>query len=306
MESSSGSYLMTYQGGTTGSTFDIRYRTSTGGTTWSAETRLTYTGNSHDSFPIKLVNGTYMVFFCTAISGGYDLYRKWSPDLAAWSNNELIPTNNLRFDTEPHPCQLQSNQSFLLSWGYESSGAVGAYENVDIGLMWVEDVTAPPPFERELAGGWNLISIPVELADTSVEAALSSIARQYSVVKYYDGTSKSWKTYRVGGSMNTLTDIDRTMGLWVNANSSCTLSVSGSHPSTTEIQLKTGWNLVGYPSGTSRLASATLPGEADMVSVFQAASPYVQDFTDKSLVTMSQGNGYWVHVTADTVWTIDW
>ena len=103
MEYSSGNYLMTYQGGTTGSTFDIRYRTSAGGTAWSAETRLTFTGNSHDSFPMKLVNGTYMVFFCTAIGGQYELYRKWSADLSTWSADEHIPTNNARFDTEPHP-----------------------------------------------------------------------------------------------------------------------------------------------------------------------------------------------------------
>ncbi|MDO9537761.1 MAG: hypothetical protein Q7J68_05545 [Thermoplasmata archaeon] len=43
-----------------------------------------------------------------------------------------------------------------------------------------------------------------------------------------------------------------------------------------------------------------------MVSIYQIASPYIQDFMDLSLVTMSAGNGYWVHVTADCLWTVDW
>jgi parallel beta-helix repeat protein len=163
-------------------------------------------------------------------------------------------------------------------------------------------------FNNALIAGWNFISIPLVMGDTSVENVLSSISGSWSVVKYYDNTDKNdpWKTYRVGSSVNDLANIDITMGFWVNATTACNLAVSGAIPVSTEIVLHTGWNLVGYPSATDRLASNTLPTEADIVSVWQAASPYIQDFIDLSQVTMSAGNGYWVHVTMDTVWTIDW
>lgn len=307
-----GGYLMTYQGGTTGSTFDIRYRTSADGITWSAETRLTYTGNSHDSFPMKLTNATYMVFFCTSISGGgYDLYRKWSPDLATWSGNELIPTANSRFDTEPHPCQLGYNQTILLSWGYESSGTVGAYENVDVALLWIEDVGAIPTYDIHLGEGWNLVSFPLIIANTSIDAVLTSIDGQYEVVKAYDSSDSQdpWKSYRIGGTANDLTNIDNTMGVWIKTTSYCVLSIDGTVPTTTEIQLMTGWNLVGYPSNL-KVASEALAGTgADMISIYDDTLPgsgSIRDYTDLTGVIMRPNFGYWVHVPADTLWTVDW
>ncbi len=83
-------------------------------------------------------------------------------------------------------------------------------------------------------------------------------------------------------------------------------SVTGLYPTSgVGISLKAGWNLVGYPSATNRLASITLPGVADRVSIWNAASPYFVDYTDKSLVTMSHGNAYWVRVTSDVTWTVN-
>lgn len=306
MEYSSGNYLMTYQGGTTGSTFDIRYRTSSGGTTWSAETRLTYTGNSHDSFPLVLANNTYMVFFCTAVGNQYDLYRKWSYDLSAWSNNELLTTGNTRYDTEPHPCQLQSNQTFLLSWGYESNGAVGGYENVDIALMWIEDI--PPTFNIIMNSGWNLISIPWIQTDTSPAAVLASIEGEYEVAMAYDPSDPQdhWKSYRPGGINNDLTAIDHKMGIWIKATSMCVLTVTGIKPTTTNINIITGWSLVGYPSETPRQASTTLPPQVDMIGIWDPSPPYIQDIMNLNTVTMMPGHGYWVHSMADCVWSVSY
>lgn len=303
-----GGYIITYQG--TGSDFDIRYRTSADGATWSAETRLTYTLNSHDSFPLVLANDTYMIFFCTSLGGaGYDLYRKWSPDLVTWSDNEYLETSNTRFDTEPHPCQLASNQTILLSWGYESSGAVGAYENVDIALMWIEDIAKPPYFEHMLQVGWNLISIPLVQANNSPAAVMESIDGHYEVVMAYDYSDiqDHWKSYRPGGLSNDLTYIDHTMGIWVKINSLCTLNSTGTVPTSTIININTGWQLVGYPSETSRLAVNTLPiPPVDMIGIWNPLPPYIQDITNFNTVTMSPGNGYWVHASADCIWIVNY
>ncbi len=162
-----------------------------------------------------------------------------------------------------------------------------------------------PEFNISLNTGWNLLSIPLAMADTSIESVLSSISGNWSVAKCYDGTTKTWKTYRPIGTQ-TFTTIDNTMGVWLRATENCTLTVNGAIPTSTGITLKAGWNLVGYPSDTPRLASEILPPEADIVSVYQTASPYIQDFTDLSLVTMSAGNGYWVHATTDVIWAINW
>lgn len=161
---------------------------------------------------------------------------------------------------------------------------------------------------ESLVGGWNLVSLPYVQADTSAATVLASISGSYECAKWFNAQDSAdpWKSYRQGGTANDLTSIDHRMAVWIKATGACTLTVYGNIPSSTSITLYTGWNLVGYPSQTSRLASATLPSAANIVSVFKSTAPYVTDYTDKTLVTMSQGNGYWVHVTADVTWTVAW
>ena len=96
------------------------------------------------------------------------------------------------------------------------------------------------------------------------------------------------------------------MGFWLHATENCTLSLTGEAPAITTIYLKAGWNMVGYASATPRLASNTLPSEVDIVSVSSGNDGSIIDYTNLAVVTMSAGNGYWVHVTADIVWTIYW
>ncbi|MBA3044582.1 MAG: amidase domain-containing protein [Candidatus Thermoplasmatota archaeon] len=162
-------------------------------------------------------------------------------------------------------------------------------------------------FEVPLISGWNLISIPLELASADIEDALASVAGQWDVVKYYDITdmSQPWKTYRVGATTNNLAGIDRTMGVWVHTTSPCTLNVTGNAPTPTNITLRPGWNLIGYPTLTPRTISEALAGTGyDLVEGFAASSPYIQVLGGSYV--MKPGEGYWVRVPADTVWTIDW
>jgi parallel beta-helix repeat protein len=163
----------------------------------------------------------------------------------------------------------------------------------------------PIRFFKELTLGWNLISIPLETEDTSVMSVLSSIGGKWDVVRYYDGITKVWKTYRVGSSVNTLERIDCSMGIWLHTTESCTLIVSGQKPTSTSITLYTGWNLVGYPSQAEQMVAFAMWGTGvDRVEVFDDISPYIKE-AEPSYV-MKLGDGYWVHVPADTVWTVDW
>ncbi|MFO7618618.1 MAG: S8 family serine peptidase [Thermoplasmata archaeon] len=172
-----------------------------------------------------------------------------------------------------------------------------------------------PPYAIDLAdkspGSWVFVSYPSGLTG-SIQAVLNDATSgdgqtTWSVAKAYDNQNKRWLTYRAGYP-STLTAIDNTMGVWLKLDANggdkkLTLSEYAVPPASTDIYLYAGWNMVGYPSATARTASATLPAQADVVSVWQAAAPYVSD-SDPSTVTMSQGNAYWVHVTADSLWTV--
>jgi len=202
-------------------------------------------------------------------------------------------------------------KTFTFSPVNPGTGTIIADYNTTIsdatGLITVTEPIAT--FDIDLQIGWNLISIPLTMQDTSVENVLSNISGFWDVAKYYDRADAAdpWKSWRNGGTENDLAQIDRTMGLWLHATSVGTLSISGNVPSTTMIDLKAGWNLVGYPSSQVKAASVALAGTgADIVSVFQSTTPYLQDHGDLSTVTMEAGKGYWIHVPADTTWIINW
>jgi len=182
-------------------------------------------------------------------------------------------------------------------------------------LRWALAYVGQPAlqtFSMPVIAGWNLVSIPLIPTDGSILSALADSGSDTTWTRalYYDPLSPadSWKTYRAGGASD-LSAVDNQMGLWlyVTAVGDGIIGTSGTAPSSTQIQLRAGWNLVGYPSLTPRTAQTALAGTgADIVSVFQAAAPYVQDIYDLSAVTMQAGRGYWVHVPADTTWTVEW
>jgi|GEM_PF-6954675 len=303
--SGGGAYLMTFQGGSSGD-FEIRYKTSEDGLGWSSEQTLTNTGNSHDSFPFELKNGTFMVYFCTSLGGGgYELYRKWSPDMSAWSTDELIDVGNFRFDTEPHAFQQSSNQTTLLAWGYESSGPVGGYEDVDVALIWIEDLIS---YDIALTQGWNLVSFPVEVEDETLAYVLDPITGQWDNVQTYDAAGWHSTITSRPSALNDVAVLNNTVGFWIDCTVVQTvLAVQGYAPGISAIPLKAGWNLVGYPSFNERTIADALVGTGVDLPVegYDGGSPYWITQLPNSYV-MKPGEAYWIHVPSDTVWIVDW
>ncbi len=182
----------------------------------------------------------------------------------------------------------------------------GDQDNYPLMTPWTPPVLLE--FTIPLSPGWNLVSIPLEMASTDISTALASISGQYDVVKYYSSTDASdpWKTYRPGSPTNDLASIDRTMGLWIHGTAYCNLTVTGEIPATTQILLHAGWNLVGYPSMTEQTVANALWGTgAYMVEAFDPGSPYLISEIGPTYM-MKPGEGYWIHVPADTVWTVNW
>jgi hypothetical protein len=229
----------------------------------------------------------------------------------------------------------------LTPWGNEStnlstSGAFTAMDMADINIdgfldiisynntaqsaiIWIADYEAPPVINFNigpLAVGWNLISNPLIPLNGQLPEVLADLDADttWTRVKYYDSANAldPWKSYCQGRpSAQDLTYSDEKMGIWLYIPNAGALGdgfirVSGNAPVTTAIPLKSGWNLVGYPSATSRLASLTLPGQADMISMYQATAPYIVDNSILSSVSLESGHAYWVRVTSDCTWTVNY
>jgi len=157
-----------------------------------------------------------------------------------------------------------------------------------------------------LAAGSNLVALPILPFDGAVDAVLSSVASEYSVVRAYDASDAAdpWKSHYAGRGGD-LTSLRAGMAFWIDAAAATSMAVTGWVPSATSISFQVGWNLVTLPAATPLSVGAALAGlPYDAVETYDAsAGPYglrALGATD----LLSPGTGFWVHMAAPAVWTI--
>jgi hypothetical protein len=156
-----------------------------------------------------------------------------------------------------------------------------------------------------LSPGEQLISVP--LYQTDVEFWKDVTTASYSSIRAYDPTftGAGWRSFSTFRNVDTLSTVDHTIGMWVTITSNSDLTFAGSVLPQFTIQLGTGWNLVGFPSPVSRMASDALAG-VPFVSIegFDITAPphFLREYASNEL--LEPGRGYWVEVTSDTAWVI--
>jgi len=155
-----------------------------------------------------------------------------------------------------------------------------------------------------LDAGVHLVSIPIVLSNTSLTHVLQTL--DYNIVWSYNTTLllDPWKSYNPAKMYNDMTNINRKMAFWVEVSQKSNITVAGMVPNSTSIQLKSGWNLVGYPSFIERNVSNALSSVPyERIEGYEAASPqYLELLSDNDLMTT--GNGYWIKVSSDAVWPV--
>jgi parallel beta-helix repeat protein len=166
-------------------------------------------------------------------------------------------------------------------------------------------------YNISLQQGWNLISVPLIQPNEFINKVLTSIAGKWDIIQTYNSTdSVHWKSNSTfkPDSLNDLKTIDHEIGIWIHMTEpDVLLSVYGYIPTSTSIPLYAGWNLVGYPTlnATMTVGNALWGTGADRVEVCDPTDPYRTKEVSSSYL-MKPGEGYWVHVQADTIWLIDW
>lgn len=172
-----------------------------------------------------------------------------------------------------------------------------------------KDVSSSAPYQgakftRQLAPGPNLVSVPLKTFDGLIDVVLQTV--RYDNVWSYDSSSREWKSSMKhkmysGG----LSDLNETMGVWVGVTEASNLTLAGIVPAQTTVDLRAGWNLVGFPSFNATYTVADLRAEtgATRVEGYDSAPPYFLRVLGDAEV-LQAGQGYWVRVDADTVWTV--
>lgn len=137
---SDGRYLVTYQIGS--SSVDILAKTTLDPYNWpNVETPLSTQINSHDSQPIVLEGGTFLVTYAQQVASVFDLYYKTSYDGKTWSMPMRLTFDTSHYDTQPHPLRQGTAGHIILTWSHQESPQ--PYVDHDV---WIDaDVPVPLP-----------------------------------------------------------------------------------------------------------------------------------------------------------------
>ncbi len=160
-------------------------------------------------------------------------------------------------------------------------------------------------FVRPLTMGLNIISAPIYQYDEELTTVLQTVSFDNSW--FYDSYDQRWRSLMKSKTYDpTITYFNRTMSLWTNVTRSSNFTVAGLVPWSTGIYLKTGWNLVGFPSFNTTYTIGDLKaqtGAARVEGFDPLSSPYFLKELGNSEI-MKPGYGYWVWVDADITWTV--
>jgi cysteinyl-tRNA synthetase len=204
---------------------------------------------------------------------------------------------------------LTTNSGHVISQEYNSLGAEEGNGN-GYEAMGANGTNLP----IHLDYGWNLVSFPYIVSNTSLDSVLDSISGLYDSVQFFDptDTQDSWKNYNLAKPvyLNDLTKIDNTMGFLIHVTdpNGADLVVEGEHPvSQPSISLQAGWNLVGYPSETQRsrynaLNNLDFIRDLDKILFYNATRRTWHEMT--SYDSFEPGRGYWIHAKRDLIWTL--
>jgi PKD repeat protein len=163
-------------------------------------------------------------------------------------------------------------------------------------------------FASQLDEGWNLISVPLVQRDTAREVVLQTIDGNYvSVQGYHAGKSRPWLHWHRNkpNKFNDVIAVDHKNGYYVDMLVSDYLVTAGKVASETDINLKTGWNLVGFPAFENRtveVALSSISGKYNMVEYFDTTRD--REVRLEGTDFMFPGLGYWIHTTENCILTI--
>jgi len=179
-------------------------------------------------------------------------------------------------------------------------------------------------WQRALDAGWQLLSYPVRVyvggqPSTRVQDVLASLDGHYDVAWAYVASDPAmpWESYNPAAPpyASELTNLRLGQGFWVHLTSPATWRLEGVPVASTQIQLYTDYNLIGWPRRAARdlpAALSSIAGHYDLVWAYAGdeADPAWLRYAPagppwaNSLSQMGPGWGYWIHVDQNCTLTV--
>jgi len=162
----------------------------------------------------------------------------------------------------------------------------------------------PETFTKDLASGWNLVSLPLIADDNNVSAVLNSISGNYGAVKSYNAATHQFED---------ATTMDPGVGYFVNVTTAGTWEYEGTtYYTSMTASLSEGLNCVGWVNETGSALPGALNSIADdyrYVARWNADDQKYEVYLPgvsavfNDFEAMDQGDGYFIVATEDCTLT---
>ncbi len=170
-------------------------------------------------------------------------------------------------------------------------------------------------FTLGLQPGWNLISLPINIENTSIDAFLNKISGKYESIWSWD-IQNEWKKniYNAPYWLNDLKEIQPGKGYWVKMLSQATINISGQKLNDYNIQLSKGWNLVGFNSLTQMTVNDALSSITGYYDSIWGYDPQLSNWKKliigapsqvNNLSVLKPGEGYWIETRNNIIWNVN-
>jgi hypothetical protein len=175
--------------------------------------------------------------------------------------------------------------------------------------------TVPEPCNFTLYNGWNLASffcISIYQNTTELFEPIS-----YNSIFMYDASSyiDPWISYNPSlpnWTVQSLPEtVSREQAFWISVSSDQNYYFNGSKKPSTTISLVDGWNLVGYPTSTSRNVSQAvlgITGSFVQIKTFNNSAKTYDYYngTNGTITNTSKYQGYWIEMNSTGSWVVSW
>lgn len=170
-------------------------------------------------------------------------------------------------------------------------------------------------FTLRLKPGWNLISIPINIENTNIDAFLNAIIGKYESIWSWDRQNE-WKKniYNAPSWLNDLKSIEPGKGYWIKMFSQANIDISGQELDYYGIQLYKGWNLVGFNSMAQMSVNTALSSITGYYNSIWGYDPQQADWKKliigapnqvNNLSVLKPGEGYWIEAKNNIVWNVN-
>ena len=191
------------------------------------------------------------------------------------------------------------------------------FEGSDANKLWVMGMVLGwffmPAIPIDLSEGWNLISLPLEQF-TTMDSILKTIDGDYDSVQWFDNSDPldPWKHNHDAkfAYLNDLNNLDHLISFYIHVTTpggTRLICEGGEFWTGQQINLKKGWNLVGYPSLSDRTATDAM-NNINLGTEVDAIWTY--DTTMQQWIEVGPSdnfelfNGYLIHSLVNKAWDV--